>query len=1708
MPDVGTLNITIKSDAEQAAQGLKELAGALSDVQKAAPNGLNLAGISGPLNKFAKAVKDNSKPLANIGTFLNAITNYTNAFKKLDGVKFNRKPIDDIKAAVGDGIKIGQAGTQINKLREALGGEWNTDNAEKASTALATIAKGAEEMKGKNLGKVAEGVSAVAKALEEYAVSATHIHQAIGNKQFGLSQEQRDQLEESARKQREWVEEGGFASGTPMPLNLTFFGGRRAKQVPGQVGMDLDGTMAKIQEVVNQISVTDAVVERITSHVSTATDKFSSFFESEKMISPLAMMTAQFRESEKTSLGYANAIGTILPKVNQHNSELMIEAGNARIAAMSEQSLATAIAEAQGLLQRSRPAELLIQTEQIQSAEQFNIVLNETGDIVTSVLIPRFQEMYETWSMMAYEFGAFQMQAARLVGGDSPLLLGDGRTPGQLMLGDGTEAETFLSTWVQAGETFKTNWVDFTSDVAAQWRAMWSPDWILGGWQTPVSMSSFHLGQGDSPLLLGDGGVSPDEMLSTWIDTSEQWKQNWIVGEGYVSDAAEEAEQIAAKTQDAANEANTYNQNFQSAKDSIKGYYASLEDMFNGIRHGKVVENDLLPKWLHGEGTQNEQLYALKVAAQMFGMTLDEVREKIAGLIADEQAAEQVSGQLTGSTSVLAGAIDSLKQGYNTLKTDIAEAGGALNYFKNGIEKMFPTLTGLLKRFKSMMIMRSLRYVIRELGKGLREGVQNVYQYSKAVGTSFAPAMDQAATALQQMKNSIGAAVAPVIQALIPVLQTVVNWVISGINYLNQFFALLNGQATWTRALPEAAEAFEKNTKAAKGSSKAMKDLLADWDELNIIQSNSGSGGGSGTGKTAEEYKNMFEEVSEFNSTIKNIVDGIEDTFGDIWGLVKRIGAIILGWKLSNAFTGILGTLGGLVGSVVDIGLVFELSTMFTNNFLKTGNAGWLVGDVLTTLVGSVIARKILSKVLGGVLAKVAIPLTFAVSAAATIKALVQKTDVTALSEKGILSAMNAALEGGVAGGALLYSTGAYTLATSAGVGAGAALFTFGATVGIKATADVVNTKEITSDTIAADFLAAGSIGAGLALSEAVLGGTIATIATVGLGGALLAFGAFIAVQAIIANDKIHVQWGDYDATEKEIKAFVEEKVFATSPDAILQLIDPVVEVATTSNKELETTVGKVNLSVKKLTIGYDVDDTLKDLEKQVFGDSENGTTGLIGQFKETAKAHKSVIETGMTLVPTTNDDGSVKEILDRQGEAWQTLTGHMEDLGKELWGHLQTAYSGSVDEGTKKMELRTIAELTQMMANVSAAITQGEQYEEAMLGLEANLNNLTRGSWSNMFDYIEQYKEQVKEAYKQAYDATTVSIAGQTRGFEASWKNELKLAEDAKTESEKEAHLAKAKAYEDEYNYWSEILKQRRAGRDDAIEEAAQGAMNQDTVDRIREVLSGIVAKDLIDKSDVRSLDIAEDMWTALFNQNGEQSEYAERELTGWLEEMIDAAFGEDADAIKDAISIGFLGYGDVIDQAVLDELADAIGINGTSDSIQGAWKTLIDKVFGNEEPKTPGLDNTKLNSSVSSAKEAIAGLVSYVQNEMSRLSETGFDVWASFHGKVDTIPVEQRATGGFVKSGDLVLANENGNFEMMGKMGNQPVVANNQQIVSGISQGVSQANTDVVSELRTVANLMQKMLQKEFVARAVPGSDWGGHNARSNMAYEKVTG
>lgn len=74
----------------------------------------------------------------------------------------------------------------------------------------------------------------------------------------------------------------------------------------------------------------------------------------------------------------------------------------------------------------------------------------------------------------------------------------------------------------------------------------------------------------------------------------------------------------------------------------------------------------------------------------------------------------------------------------------------------------------------------------------------------------------------------------------------------------------------------------------------------------------------------------------------------------------------------------------------------------------------------------------------------------------------------------------------------------------------------------------------------------------------------------------------------------------------------------------------------------------------------------------------------------------------------------------------------------------------------------------------------------------------------------------------------------------------------------------------------------------------------------------------------------------------------------------------------------------------------------------------------------------------------------------------------------------VDGYATGGFPTRGDYFLANENGKPEYVGSIGGKTAVANQNQIIQGISYGVAMANNEQNMLLRTQNELLMRILTK----------------------------
>lgn len=257
---------------------------------------------------------------------------------------------------------------------------------------------------------------------------------------------------------------------------------------------------------------------------------------------------------------------------------------------------------------------------------------------------------------------------------------------------------------------------------------------------------------------------------------------------------------------------------------------------------------------------------------------------------------------------------------------------------------------GVLSGFKRILGYRIIRRIIREISEAFQEGTKNLYEWSRAVGgamikgKTFAQTMDGIASSSAYFKNSIGAAVAPLISALAPAIDFVIDKVVALINVINQLLALLGGATSWNKAIRNATE-YGDAVGGAGGAAKEALKYLAPFDELNVLPDDKSGGGGGG----GVDYSNMFEEQTEFANGLKDFADNIKAAVeaGDWEGL-----GTLLGGKINEIVEMIdFAGAGQKIGSFINAWFSTKYWTLDSINFT---NIGAKIADFLNNALGEI----------------------------------------------------------------------------------------------------------------------------------------------------------------------------------------------------------------------------------------------------------------------------------------------------------------------------------------------------------------------------------------------------------------------------------------------------------------------------------------------------------------------------------------------------------------------------------------------------------------------------------------------------------------------------------------------------------------------------------------------------------------------------------
>ena len=301
-----------------------------------------------------------------------------------------------------------------------------------------------------------------------------------------------------------------------------------------------------------------------------------------------------------------------------------------------------------------------------------------------------------------------------------------------------------------------------------------------------------------------------------------------------------------------------------------------------------------------------------------------------------------IGGVFSKGFSVGTGALHKLENALTKVKVAGAKARAVLGKIKDALgsalaAKVKQNTSGLGKLFSSMKriaMYRAIRFMFAQLTQAMKEGINNLYQYSNLMGGTFAQSMDRLATSGQYLKNSLGAMAAPIINALAPAIDFVIDKIATLLNYINMLFARLSGASVFTAAKKNAVSYGDSLTKAGGSAAKAAKeirDATTGIDELNIIMQKNDDGGGGGGGA---DYGSMFEELPIDNS-VSEFADKLKQAFESAdW---KALGTII-GDKVNEVIDGVNWTgVGQKIGYWINAGVQTAYWFLDTVNFTNIG---------------------------------------------------------------------------------------------------------------------------------------------------------------------------------------------------------------------------------------------------------------------------------------------------------------------------------------------------------------------------------------------------------------------------------------------------------------------------------------------------------------------------------------------------------------------------------------------------------------------------------------------------------------------------------------------------------------------------------------------------------------------------------------------------
>jgi len=409
--------------------------------------------------------------------------------------------------------------------------------------------------------------------------------------------------------------------------------------------------------------------------------------------------------------------------------------------------------------------------------------------------------------------------------------------------------------------------------------------------------------------------------------------------------------------------------NFKKGASELKAELKDLESHLKLVERNVNKAHDAFEKSGSKDSKLKSRLEAEIGDAERLRARIEEVKNELASL--PSKGGKDILPQGEAPKFSLKGAIGnagaSLGKVANAISGGMLNATKALfgfnqeqgktNSFANSLGKSIFSLGNMFK-------LLALRMAMRQVLAGVTQGFGHAVEYSEALKTS----MNGLEMSTGAFTNSLGAMIAPLVNAIAPVLSQIIDWFTAAANAVAHFFAVLTGAGSYIvakKSIASVSSEQKKMASAAKGATKALKEeqgALAGIDEINDIsdKSNAGSGGGGGGGGGTQGLDTMFETVDT------GALDGIWKMIADAdW---QGLG-VTIGTKINEAFASIdWAGIGATAGKGIDGVIKTLYYTLKTIDFKAIGkDLATLLNNAIENIDFSILGRLLVRKTLAGI---------------------------------------------------------------------------------------------------------------------------------------------------------------------------------------------------------------------------------------------------------------------------------------------------------------------------------------------------------------------------------------------------------------------------------------------------------------------------------------------------------------------------------------------------------------------------------------------------------------------------------------------------------------------------------------------------------------------------------------------------------------------